>query len=60
MVPLEAIFGIRLYLSTEGTEERKIKKPIKPSNWEDCSTNGPMNNNNIKQGAGVCPASTET
>lgn len=59
MVPFQAIFGIRLYLSTEGTE-RGGEKLKKPSNWEDCSTNGSMNNSNIKQGSGVCPAPRET
>lgn len=50
-VPFQVIFGIRLYLSTEGTEEGK--KSLR-SNWKDSSTNGSMKNKNIKQGADVC------
>lgn len=59
MVTFQVIFGIRLYLSTESTEEGE-KEPKKPSNWKDGSTSGTMKNNNINQGAGVCLASRET
>jgi len=53
MVPFQATFGIRLYLSTGWGATKK------PSNWEDCSTNGAMNKNKVKQGAGVCPTSRD-
>lgn len=38
----------------------KTKNPEESSNWENCSTNGTTNNNNVKQGAGVCFAAAET